>query len=539
LAQYLPVSAPEPASIKESAPVIPVAQLLVDTTATQGLPSRYPEHRVSALNHRIEERLMGRKRKPTTKAAARKAPDAGIAAWEDDPKSGGEPIKRPTPRLSSAPLPTAIGGPAVPAHLYRVGTRQFRYWTAAEALRRGADFWGALLPPGASWQPGKTLRVTLDAGVDLNAYYDRRGLSFFHDAIGKTTVYSGESADVVCHELGHAVLDALRPELWDAMSVEIAAFHESFGDISALLAGLQLASLRHAVLDETGGRIGRSSRLSRLAEQLGWALRQIQAGAAEPDCLRNAANAFFYRAPETLPPSGPSSSLTAEPHSFSRVFTGGWFEALAGMLASRTSSPTGADLRKVSLDAGRLLVDAIPGAPVVTDYYSQVAAHLVESDAILFRGRYRDALKSAFVRRGILSLQAASAVPVAGARRARRVAPTGSGAEASTRRISLSAAEFGLDGRALLVQAPGEERRFPVAAADLDLGARTAPTPEQSAWHFAEYLFRRGRVDLGPHGQAERRVAHPFARKTHELVLEAQDLALVRRTFDCGLDPAS
>src|SRR5438552_18565811 len=28
------------------------------------------------------------------------------------------------------------------------------------------------------------------------------------------------------------------------------------------------------------------------------------------------------------------------------------------------------------------------------------------------------------------------------------------------------------------------------------------------------------------------RIAHPFARKTHELVLQAQDLTLVRRTFD-------
>src|SRR5437762_2743732 len=244
--------------------------------------------------------------------ATTKAPRAAVRAWEDDPKSGGKPITRTGPQLGTAPLALAITGPAVPAKLYAPGTRGFRYWTAAEALRRG---------------------------------------------------------------------------LWDAMSVEVAAFHESYGDISALLAGLQLPSLRRAVLAETGARIGRSSRLSRLAEQLGWALRQILPGSAEPDCLRNAVNPFFYRAPETLPPSGPSSSLTAEPHSFSRVFTGGWFEALAGMLAVRASSPTEADLLQVSLDAGRLLVDAIPAAPIVADYGSQVAAHLIESDAELFRGR--------------------------------------------------------------------------------------------------------------------------------------------------------
>jgi hypothetical protein len=480
--------------------------------------------------------------KRATRRATTKAPRAAIRAWEDDPKSGGKPITRPVPRLGGAPLALAIIEPAVPAKLYPPGTRGFRYWTAAEALRRAADFWGALLPRGTSWQPGRTLRVTLDAGVDLNAYYDRRGLSFFHDTVRKTTMYSGESPDVLCHELGHAVLDALRPELWDAMSVEVAAFHESFGDLSALLAGLQLPSLRRAVLAETGARIGRSSRLSRLAEQLGWALRQILPGSAEPDCLRNAVNVFFYQAPETLPPSGPSSSLTAEPHSFSRVFTAGWFEALAGMLASRASSPTEADLLQVSLDAGRLLVDAIPAAPIVADYYSQVAAHLIESDAVLFRGRYRDALKSALVRRGILSLQTASVVTAPGttarARRARGTAPAGGG-ETQTRRLSLGADEFGLEGHTLFVEAPGEARRFEVASAAEGLGSRTAPPAEQDARRFVEYLFRRGRVDLGEHGRAETRIAHPFARKTHTLVADAQDFSLVRRTFDCGFDPAS
>ncbi len=426
--------------------------------------------------------------------ATKTAPRAAILAWEDDPKSGGKPIKRPVPRLGATPLALAITGPAVPAKRYRPGTREFRYWAAAEALRRGADFWGALLPRSTRWQPGRTLRVTLDAGIDLNAYYDRRGLSFFHDTVGRTTVYSGESPDVVCHELGHAVLDALRPELWDAMSVEVAAFHESFGDLSALLAGLQLPSLRRAVLSETGARIGRSSRLSRLAEQLGWALRQILPGSAEPDCLRNAVNPFFYRAPETLPPSGP-----------------------------------------------RLLVDAIPAAPIVADYGSQVAAHLIESDAELFRGRYRDALKSALVRRGILSLQTASIVtgpgPGAKARRARRTAPAAG--ESHTRRLSLSADEFGFEGRALFVEAPGEARRFDVASAAEDLGSRTAPAPTLEARRFVEYLFRRGRVDLGAHGRAETRVVHPFARKTHELVPQAEDFALVRRTFDCGFDPVS
>src|SRR5262249_11126366 len=143
-----------------------------------------------------------------------------------------------------------------------------------EALRRGADFWGALLP-GTSWEVGSILPVDLDFGIDLNAFYDRQGLKFFHGSAAGRTVFSGESPDVVCHELGHAVLDSLKPQLFEAASMEVAAFHESFGDMSAILSALQLPSLREGVLAETGGVLHRASRLSRLAEQLGWAIRQI------------------------------------------------------------------------------------------------------------------------------------------------------------------------------------------------------------------------------------------------------------------------
>ena len=76
----------------------------------------------------------------------------------------------------------------------------------------------------------------------------------------------GESPDIVCHEMGHAILDAIKPQLWGAASHEAAAFHESFGDMSAILSALQLQSLRSAILRDTGGHLYQSSRLSRLAE---------------------------------------------------------------------------------------------------------------------------------------------------------------------------------------------------------------------------------------------------------------------------------
>src|SRR5215469_3204017 len=117
-----------------------------------------------------------------------------------------------------------VNPPSAPeAKPHSPGTADFRYWTAAEALRRGADFWGALLP-GTSWEVGAILPVDLDFGIDLNAFYDREGLKFFHGSAAGRTVFSGESPDVVCHELGHAVLDSFKPQLFDAASIEVAAF---------------------------------------------------------------------------------------------------------------------------------------------------------------------------------------------------------------------------------------------------------------------------------------------------------------------------
>ncbi|MBV9359682.1 MAG: hypothetical protein JO023_29580 [Chloroflexi bacterium] len=455
---------------------------------------------------------------------------ASVAAWEDDPGSGGglKPITRPVPALEQPPLPLHFAGPAVEPGMYDPGTPQFRYWAAAEALRRAADFWAPLLPPGASWQPGGALQVLLDEGVDLNAYYDRNALNFFHATVDGTTYYSGESPDVVCHEEGHAILDAIRPQLWDAQSAEPAALHESFGDMSAILSALQLQSFREAVLAEVDGRLERSSRLSRLAEQLGAAIRRVAPDAAEPDCLRNAVNSFFYQDPVTLPPSAPASALASEPHSFSRVFTGAFFEALAAMLVV-LGDPSQDRLHQVSVDLGRLLVDAALAAPVVPDYYAQVAAHLVEADTARFAGRYGSVIKGAFVHHGILSLDAATqpaSVP-GGA------LDSAGGPPPALPVVALAGAPFGLGARTLLVTSPGEAKRLDATSAALDAGPSTPPAHELATRAFVEDLFQRGQVSTGSFTDAATTVRRPSVLPTHEVITDpgSNALLLVRRRF--------
>jgi hypothetical protein len=380
--------------------------------------------------------------------------------------------------------------------------------------------------------------VQLDVGEDFNAYYNRQSLSFFYGDVDGATVYSGESPDIVCHEFGHAVLDSVRPQLWDAALDEVAAFHECFGDVSALLCALQLDDFRMSVLSETGGRIARSSSLSRLAEQLGWAIRQVNANAVDPDCLRNAANAFFYRNPSTLPPAGPASSLTSEPHSFSRVFSGAFLEALAGMLAIEGgANPTPANLLAVSGAAGRLVIAAAMQASIVPSYYAQIGNAMLVADKSIFGGKYTPALRQAFVRRGILSLKAAFASTKMQGIAAPAMAPKRAVARAPRRTMHLDSQELGLgDGHALVVQAPDLVRNPAALAAALDVGDAPERDDNAAVYAYMQDLVRRGRVDLSALGN-EDLAGYLYTKRTHFLEKHAEGFVVRRTQFDCGFDP--
>jgi hypothetical protein len=443
------------------------------------------------------------------------------------------------------PISVVITSPAPPAGRYPPETPAFRYWAAAEALRRGADFWAGLVQ-GIKWYStvGRQLPANLDAGEDFNAYYDRKSLDFFHGTVGGSTYYSGESPDVACHELGHAILDAIQPKLWNAGFTETAAFHESFGDMSAMLSALQIPSMRQDALTETDGRLARSSSLSRLAEQLGYAIRQLQPNAVDPDCLRNAANSFFYQAPSGLPPSAPAASLSSEPHSFSRIFTGAFLEMLAGLLniAANGNMPTADQLAEVSLAAARYLIAAARKAPVVPAYYSQIAAAMVDASD----DAHRQVVAGAFVKHGILSVSAASRSIRGTAEIASAVASedgegNGRGAP-DLREVAIEGEEFGLGSEPLMVCAQEEAPRYQVACASLGLVSAAPMAGSQAARHFVEDLVQTGRIDIteatgGVHVFTFAD-AHSERRKTHRIVREGKVLRLRRLRIDCGFDCA-
>src|SRR5882724_1399765 len=491
-----------------------------------------------------ENAMAGKKKKkqkqPQKKKHPPKAPPPGtqVLSWEDDPQ-GNTPVSVPVPDPAEKPLAFRFPTPAPAAGQYPLGTASFRYWVAVEALRRGADFWSPGIP-GGTWQVGAALPVLLDEGEDLNAYYDRKALNFFHGPLGDGLVYSGESPDVACHEMGHAILDTVKPGLWDAAAQEIPAFHESFGDMSGILSGLQVQSLRISVLQETSGHLYRNSRLSRLAEQLATAIRARAPDAVERDCLRNAVNSFTYQDPLTLPSSAPASQLSSEPHSFSRVFTGAFFQGLAGMLsatAHNPAAPTEQELQAVSRDMGAILLAGIRRAPIVANFYSQVATAMVQAAAET-NSVYGPVLNAAFVHRSILSLQSAAAIAglasTLGAPKPVAAAAAAVGSEPPLTRVALDGNRFGLGNRPILVHTASHPRRIAVYAAASDGSQLSAPSADAAATAFVDDLIRRGKVDVPQRRTASAALAPTRSLKTHRLVPSDEGILLERILFDCG-----
>jgi hypothetical protein len=274
-----------------------------------------------------------------------------------------------------------------------------------------------------------------------------------------------------------------------------------------------------------------------VAEQLGSAIRQSVPSAVEPDCLRNAVNTFFYRDPDTLPTTAPATSLSSESHSFSRVFTGAFFEGLAGMLAT-TETRDEAALLQVSQDMGAILVQSVRAASVVPTFFSQVAASMLAVAASRFSAQgYEAPLRSGFVRHGILPPSMAVAATQAPAQ---LIAAAASSSESKTLpTLQLSVAEYGLGVPSIVVYAAAEPKRLQVTGAALAVGAAPSPGEDQAAKSFFEDLLRRGRLKVPKAAKSAAEVVRAAAPSTHEshtheLRREGRQMVLRRVRIDCA-----
>jgi hypothetical protein len=99
------------------------------------------------------------------------------------------------------------------------------------------------------------LNVLPHAGLMRNAFYSEATKSIqlfsFHRADG-SPYHTSVAHDVVAHETGHALLDAIRDRYTEITDPETAALHEAIGDLTAVMAALSFPSIQELITDANG-----------------------------------------------------------------------------------------------------------------------------------------------------------------------------------------------------------------------------------------------------------------------------------------------
>jgi len=289
---------------------------------------------------------------------------------------------------------------AVPQGTFAPGTPQFLFWQSREAATAAVEAWEASSGPHTKWQGNRSkLPILPDAGIDLNAFYNRASFSFFHKTLGAETFFSGESTDVVAHEIGHGLVDSIRPDFFSVNFLEVAAFHEAAGDCVAILTALNDLDTRKKLLAVTT-TLKKKNFVESTAEQLSRAIGIAFPGhnASEP---RHGFNSFQYQLPQTLPSHGGPGALINEAHSFGMLFSGCFWNLVVNIFAA-ASAKTPASLLTAAQTAGKILIAGTRGAPITPRFLQSVGRAMVLADQSLHNGANRDRIRAAFKSHNIL-----------------------------------------------------------------------------------------------------------------------------------------
>jgi len=462
---------------------------------------------------------------------------------------------------------------------YDPGTDGFLFWQCREAALAAVDCWEELTGKLARWSSDATnpkkLRLTQNAGVQLNAFYDRTGLSFFENTAQGETTYSGASTDVVSHEAGHAFLDTLRPDLWTSHMTETSAFHEAFGDCMAVLTALADRPTREKLLTVSPD-LASANFVEAVMEDLGLGVARAfgaQHPAAGP---RHCFNDFKWALPTTLPNWGPPEQLISEVHSFGRVFAGCFYDTLR-LIFNALPERGEAALWKAATIAGQILVQGTAQAPETPRFFRSVGQGMIKAAEAIEGGAWRMAVRDAFARHGIDLGSSAMTAPRAalagpGPRldegepaailspRTRRDVALRMGA--ATRGLSTEVVEVGGERMVKVVhqrkvsldsvarELTGVVAYVPEAVLVGEMGGQAAVrsampqshTTEEEVQAFVTCLMQHGQLDLGPQARTRKSGGRTRAVAggpgpaftTHKIELRGRRKVLVRTCFVCG-----
>ena len=122
--------------------------------------------------------------------------------------------------------------------------------------------------------------------------------------------------------------------------------------------------------------------------------------------MRDANNDYLYLKPESLPENAPPEVLTAEPHSFSRIFTGAFWDILAEVsddFRQQCQDPRQALISSRDVMA-RLLARTVELGPNRLNRLSQMGKAMIEADRHYFQSEYAIIIEKTLQTRNLLPL---------------------------------------------------------------------------------------------------------------------------------------
>jgi len=476
--------------------------------------------------------------------------------------TGAPPLRQKNPRRDRpASRSSFTFNGSSPEDIFAPGTPEFLFWQCREAALAALEAFEACAGNHTRWQGNRRkLPLGQDEGVDLNAGYGRGGFEFFHQTVGETTFFSAASTDVVSHEIGHGLLDSLRPEFFGTNLLEVGAFHEAFGDCIAMLTAIEDLETRQALLARTTDLRQRNF-VESTAENLSDGIRAFRptSNAAE---ARHAFNTLKFQLPTSLPVIGGPGVLINEEHSFGRIFTGCFWDLIANLFGS-AATKTEATLLSAARVAGKLLIEAAKVAVVAPRFLQAIGRSMVLADQMLNGGANGLHIRNAFQAHDIMlgtSAMLAPTMALAGsAPRGAALGPAtrrdlsrrlggGRGARLSmassdvfgtrvvqavqTRDVSLGSLDPSLRGVVAIAHEPVMIGGSGGRAAVMGMMPNVEDT-DSEVRSFVKSLLEHDRIDLGKKKKKSLVASEARARPTHAIKKVGNKKVLERIRFQC------
>jgi hypothetical protein len=283
---------------------------------------------------------------------------------------------------------------------------QVNVWAVAQrVLDFYEDTWQGGLGRTIPWAfDGSRLILVPHAGLAENACYDRhsKSLQFYYRTRGETIDYSCLSHDIIAHEMGHAILDGIRPYYWEDSSLQTRAFHEFVADQTAILTALRNNDVRGELEKLTKGKIDLANFVADLGEVFGDQTKGRR-------YVRNA----LQDPKVTMADLDEGKS----PHYCSQVLTGAMWDIMATMAAKYMKidqeSPKLA-LWHVIDGFRRIALRPLEFLPPVDVQFIDYARAVLRAHALSHprdRHGYRDIMRKVFAERGLTELDKSTKSP--------------------------------------------------------------------------------------------------------------------------------